>query len=678
MIDRVPVAAPGLWTTYAGVLVMLRPRTVLLLSVLLSSARGNASTQDTRADEQARLRETLKNLVGGATAALQPLAEMEKEATVKIFNTDKLLANLKGLPDRMFAAAERIKVHPRANEAAEAFARSQFSTALSRIRQALADSPDQAYSHYLAGLTLMELGRYRAAAGHFDRTRALEPQSRSSLLLGGVCRQLSASGPSKQPADYQTIVQAYFRVLPDVRRELKLDEQRGLAGIFTAPMFEDPLIYKLDAETLAGRGPLRLVPGPLLDAAVELDDAYVWYLLLEVLDEQAAATVKRELSGTRHREALASLEFLLKWFDRSNSYRERPRIFINGLADLTVKHPDEGLWPLLGIRHSEPDSDTLAVEPLSLSEFKRLEQATKRGRLTLPRGSIAAARRKLLQKAASPLWLRDTIITPRIPNLLGFMRNVVGKRGAALVEDAAKRGDHELARRAASAIYAFADKLSVADGQVLLRLIRSAIRRNAAKAALSHIDLRADERVSHHQVRAAAMTEQTHVRVFSTMAGINSPSPALTRAFALVYDNIDGDARELVWLCANTLGRDLGVPGRLRSAIEYDYVHRSYRHILDAGALRLKSTAPLLRQFAKLDLDEDHLWALVWATGQIRDREQIPWLMQCLSDKRPWLPLTAAEALRNITGRDHGTDPAAWRRTLTDDPHTKNAGSDPP
>ena len=76
----------------------------------------------------------------------------------------------------------------------------------------------------------------------------------------------------------------------------------------------------------------------------------------------------------------------------------------------------------------------------------------------------------------------------------------------------------------------------------------------------------------------------------------------------------------------------------------------------------------MLRQFRDIELDDDKLWPLVWTLGELEDRESVDWLIEQLSDQREWLKITAAEALRKITGVDHGLDPAAWKDALDDRP----------
>jgi hypothetical protein len=88
------------------------------------------------------------------------------------------------------------------------------------------------------------------------------------------------------------------------------------------------------------------------------------------------------------------------------------------------------------------------------------------------------------------------------------------------------------------------------------------------------------------------------------------------------------------------------------------------RSIIEAGLLQRKELMPLLRRFSKLELPADVLYYLVWTTGELEDREQIPWLIECLDSPRPWLPLAAAEALKKITGKDLGTDAEVWRAEL--------------
>jgi hypothetical protein len=47
----------------------------------------------------------------------------------------------------------------------------------------------------------------------------------------------------------------------------------------------------------------------------------------------------------------------------------------------------------------------------------------------------------------------------------------------------------------------------------------------------------------------------------------------------------------------------------------------------------------------------------------LQDREQAGWLIECLDDStREWVPIAAAEALRAMTGEDHGMDPVEWRK----------------
>ena len=69
----------------------------------------------------------------------------------------------------MSAAADR---HARALDACQ---RGQWSTALELATDLLAQSPEQAGVHYIAGIACLELGRMPAALGHLERATELEP-----------------------------------------------------------------------------------------------------------------------------------------------------------------------------------------------------------------------------------------------------------------------------------------------------------------------------------------------------------------------------------------------------------------------------------------------------------------------------------------------------------------------
>jgi len=67
--------------------------------------------------------------------------------------------------------------------------------------------------------------------------------------------------------------------------------------------------------------------------------------------------------------------------------------------------------------------------------------------------------------------------------------------------------------------------------------------------------------------------------------------------------------------------------------------------------------------------------AAAWALRHYRRREVLETLIGCLSDSHFRVRYRAAEALKELTGRDAGTDPGPWRELLTSatDPFAKPA-----
>jgi HEAT repeat protein len=100
----------------------------------------------------------------------------------------------------------------------------------------------------------------------------------------------------------------------------------------------------------------------------------------------------------------------------------------------------------------------------------------------------------------------------------------------------------------------------------------------------------------------------------------------------------------------------------LRRAVQDKDVHVRMRAVQAWSERPVAEAVPVLAQTLASDTDFDIRLAATKALGKFRDPSVVRPLSIALEDPDPALQHRAVAALRNISGRDFGTDLAAWRQ----------------
>ena len=468
------------------------------------------------------------------------------------------------------------------------------------------------------------------------------------------------------PLDDEIVMRAFDQAYDSTWKKLGLEEPEGMIAIFGAPeMLKDPLLLRIDLEALDGKGPRALNPAALRDAALELDDSYALWAAAQLLDGDDADALRRGLEEPKHIRVAKQLDFLQTYFGE-DEYKNAPPEYLETLRTLAKSEPENGLWLVLQIAHREPsDRESVKRPPLTSEELALAERAFRCKRFSMPQVTLVDAVYRLAGQVRFPY--RDSLYQGPAPffNLHGFLRHVVVKRGQSLVDEASAANDDELVRRTIAVIRAMAERMS--PGQSGLRsaiatMLQRSYRRRAAELELKHRRLGPQEWIASQKTRVFAhgRSRLSHQGFKPIQVGLALSN---SRLAAATSELMDGE-----WIPWE-IHRALECANRPKAiAVESRYVESmkeramaTFNDVVSIGILEQRAVAPALRGLVPLARDDDILWALVWTTGRLKDRAQIPWLIKCLDDPRPWLPLAAAEALRDITDKDHGTDPAAWR-----------------
>jgi len=528
-------------------------------------------------------------------------------------------------------------------------------------------------ANYLAGTATAELGQYSAAQAYFDAAYRSYKKSRSALLMARYCERM---GKIKTPSDEQRIA-AFDAAFDEAWKHLKLKKPEGLAGVFELhPFLKDPLLLRIELEAVEEGGSLHLDPKVVSRAALDLDETDALFLAAYWLGGDADTAVFDRLENEKHAARLEQLEYLSSRFGEVDATAEDTSEFTGRAADFSRTNPEDGLWYLLQISEKPPEGDRLEPPPLTLDELKLVEGALTAKRLSFPPIELSHSARVLLKKSRFPYVERVADTNRSYPfTVLPFFRKALFKRLSALAQAAHDDSDPDLADRATRAMKSLAERIlrdiSRQPSPTIVHVLAEAWRNDACIARLRYGRLSPVEWITEQEKRVGLQANRwNRTRTVSyAQAAEGMLNCALVRASSGCSD---GELLPWERLRASRIMND---PHEIAEDESYlKSIHALGREprfddIVRAGVFKQTALRGIFRDFVPLSEVDDTRWALVWAAGELQDEAQIPWLLECLTDEnRLWMPMAAEDALKKITGKDGGRNPAAWRRVLGLDP----------
>lgn len=648
---------------------MSRP-IIAALVVLLSirSASGQQPSTQPAADQS---HEQLRELMHTARQRLDVVNKISRDITgIDSAAVAQQTGHLKELEDEMIAACERIEVDPRAEEAAADMRRGRYEPALRLLKQVITERRDDPYASYLAGMCALELERYGEAVVHFGRVLKGEPQSHTARLLRSYSRRAARCNSPLSDEDVQTcfdaaLAEAAQHVDAPPKDEKADDIAHFLAQLMAVPeVLKDPLLYKLDCEALAERGPQAVSLERLLAAARESDDVYALFLgWLLAADETTITQFADRLEAAKQSDTVAALLFHLEHLE-THANREGGAAYERDLADLRQRQPDEGLWILLSIPYRAPDEDTHEFPPLSDAELATFAKAANAPKFADHQLELTCAARRLLTRIESPWAVPLARKYARLmPSAQQTLSDLSGRLDASM-KQRLERGDADGALEIATNWRRILAHIEIdADGLNELAILRRCGHDSliAKKLLLALPPGHTEERLKYQQLLLdAEMVRQRFMSLTRDRVQEVLPVTAIRRVYHRLFDFTWND-----WELAR-IRRIESAPEKISTlreqTIKYlDYRECDYDQLLAPGILGLRELLPELQRYRSQSLDDVELWALVWTLGDLKDADSVKWLIEQLGDEREWLRYRAAEALRKITGEDHGLNADDWR-----------------
>lgn len=577
---------------------------------------------------------------------------------------DQLIEDSVEWEKQIAAACARIQVDPRAEKAAAAMRRSALAPALRTLGPVLAEDADDPYASYLAGICAAELGKFEEGARHFTRVLTREPGSHTARLLSKFCE---CAAKQQAPLSDEAVLACYDAGLVEAEKHVpaaEIDEEDDLvttiAKAFRIPeTLKDPLIYKLDNEAVAGRGPCAIDVDRLVNAALAADDPYeLFFVWLVTPENHTTSELEERLAAPRHAATVRALLFLFNYYGEGDRYQQRGQAFEESLAELQRQMPEEGLWVALGIPHKAPVGDDVIYPPLTGKELAQLEQAVSSPRWTNYHQAVTAAAARVLERAGYPwaMTAAEALSRPVGAPVRAF-RNVA-MRTCELAKRRFAAGDTDGALAVTHTWCRFVERLEPKpDGSdVGAWLVVSAHRMMVARTVLENLPSSHTQAwLEHQQLRLAARTIEARIQAMGVdYVALVLPVPAISRVYRRLLDG-EWAPWELERATRRARAEDeLDVRRAALARCLEGVLPPRARDLLDPGILGLRELLPELRRFRDAPLDDETLWMLVWTLGELTDRESIGWLSTPVEDEREWLRITANEALEKITGPDRG------------------------
>lgn len=493
-----------------------------------------------------------------------------------------------------------------------------------------------------------------------------EPGSHTARLLSEWC---ACAAAQQAPLSDEAVLDCYEAARAKAEQHLPKPPKAGdeedddldaaLVRMFAvSELLKDPLLWKIQDEALHGRGPRALELARLTEAALASDDAHALFIGWVLADDSnLVAKLEQRLERARYADTLSALLFLGEYYDQERAYQEQGAEFKAALAALRCQQPDEGLWLVLNIPFAPPaDGDaTVPYPPLTEVELELLERGVAAPRFTDHRRAALRAATCLLQcinyPAAEAAGERLAMLVPGPFSALGN----VNRRGRALAAQRFAAGDSAGGVAVARALCRLADRIEPRTGNPgFARLVASSHRKLAADVVVAHLpSSRTQVWLEFQRVRLESVATQARLSAIDIdTVPLSLPVAALADAERRLSDGDWSDWK------LRRLNRKAQASARedhnywLRYALEEDR-QPEVESLLKPGILQLRKLLPDLRPFRDRPLDDERLWALIWTLGELRDAQSAEWLTTLRNDDRPWVRITAAEALRKLAGHNH-------------------------
>lgn len=642
---------------------------VFLIGAVTLAAEGPTSTP------AIALRPEIRQALREARQAACAISRLQEEVTgVAGSGIARQTEELAVLEKQMADACARITVQPRAEQAAAAMRRSEYASALPLLEQVLKDAPDDPYASYLAGICEAEGGRYAEGGRHFARVLQREPDSHTARLLSRFC---DCASKRQRPLSDEAVLECCDEALADAQRRLPpppavdaRDLGAAMVAAFRLPdVLRDPLIYKIDNEAAAGRGPVAINVSRFVNASEATDHTHPLFLaLLLAEDEKTAERLGERLGEPKHAITVEAILFLNQYYGSDKLYRGRSPAFQAELARLRNWMPDDGLWLMLSIPYAPPVGENHDDPPLTRAELDLLQRAEAASRFTDHNHLAQVAAIRLFGRIGYPRARQaGERLAGQVRTPLDAWRDAT-RRANALARQRFAMGDVDGGLAIARTLQTLTRRLEPAPDGVTFAgaLVRATHERMIAQNVLANApSLPTEARLEYQRLWLQART--VHAR-HQTLGGSSLPGCLPLR----IINNADVHLRNGQWA-------PWAVRRAERQSRKPENIERRRRLLtlqlegerqpgdrdpLDPGILHQNELLPELHRFRDAGLDDTKLWMLVWTLGELRDDESVDWLIAQLEDERDWLRSTAVEALTKITGRSAGRDPAAWRDAL--------------
>ncbi|MBN1513074.1 MAG: tetratricopeptide repeat protein [Phycisphaerae bacterium] len=642
---------------------------VLLIVVAAPAAEGPTSTP------AIALRPEIRQALREARQAASVISRLQEEVTGAAGSgMARQTEELADLEKQMADACARITVDPRAEQAAAAMRRSEYASALPLLEQVLEAAPDDPYASYLAGMCEAEQGRFAEGGRHFARVLRREPDSHTARLLSRFCE---CAAKQERPISDERLLECYDEALADAQRHMPpppaVDARDLGAAMVTAfrlpDVLRDPLIYKIDNEAAAGRGPVAVNVSRFVKVAEATDYTHPLFLaFLLAEDQKAEERLEERLGEAKHAITVEAILFLNQYYGPDKLYRRRSPAFQAELARLRHWMPDDGLWLMLSIPYAPPVGENRDHPPLTSAELELLKRAEASPRFTNHNHLAQVAAIRLFEKTGYPRAKQaGELLAGQVRSPLGAWRDVAC-RANALARQRFEAGEVDGGLEIARTLLTLTRRLEPAPDGVTFAgaLVRASHERMIAQNVLENApSLPTETCLEYQQLWLQART------VLARHEAVGAGSIALHLPLRII-NNAEVRLRNGQWppwavrRAERQSRKPENIEGRRRLLTLQLEGERQPgdRDLLDPGILHQIELLPELRRFREAGLDDTKLWMLVWTLGELRDDESVEWLIAQLEDERGWLRAVAAEALTKITGRSAGRDPAAWREML--------------